>query len=138
MSLELADIEQIHHIGAPVWNADAAVTFYERIGVPVVLDEVLDEYNIRAVFLDVDGIFLELLEPLGSGNVKTYLQQHGPGYQHVAYRIPDIDSAVSDLQAAGISFQNEEPIPGAGGTRIIFVEERDTAGLQVELVEEVS
>lgn len=131
-------VTRIHHVGAPVWNADDALAFYERMGVSVVLDDVLEAYNIRAVFLDIDGVFLELLEPTGPGNVKTYLERHGPGYQHVAYEVPDVDAAVSALRTAGVTFQSDEPMPGAGGTRIIFVEERHTAGLQVELVEETS
>jgi len=49
----------IDHVGAPVWNADTAAAFFERAGKEVVIDEVLPEYNIRAVFLDFDGVYLE-------------------------------------------------------------------------------
>ncbi|WP_152039504.1 VOC family protein [Salinigranum salinum] len=126
---------RIDHIGAPTWNADGAAAFFERAGVPVVIDEVLDEYNIRAVFLDFDGVYLEFLEPTGPGNVKTFLERAGPGYQHVAYRVPDIDAAVAALREDGVTFQSDAPITGAGDARIIFVEERYTGGFQVELVE---
>lgn len=129
------NLTQIDHVGAAVWDADAAKAFYERGAVETVLDEVLDAYAIRAVFLDVDGVYLELLEPLGGGNVKTFLERHGPGYQHVAYRVPDVDAAVAELADDGVTFQTDEPVDGAGDARIIFVEERHTAGLQVELVE---
>jgi methylmalonyl-CoA/ethylmalonyl-CoA epimerase len=135
---EPATVTQIHHVGVPVWNADDALAFYKRMGLQVVLDEALEAYNIRAVFLDVNGVFIELLEPTGSGNVKTYLERHGPGYQHIAYEVPDIEAAVSTLRGDGVTFQSDEPMSGAGGTRIIFVEERHTAGLQVELVEEMA
>lgn len=138
MTDEPASVTRVHHVGAPVWNADDALAFYEEIGVPVVLDHVLEDYNIRAVFLDIDGVYLELLEPTGPGNVKTHLDRHGPGYQHVAYEIPDVDAAVATLREDGVTFQSDEPMPGAGGTRIIFLEERHTAGLQVELVEETA
>jgi methylmalonyl-CoA/ethylmalonyl-CoA epimerase len=128
-------IEGIDHVGAPVWNADTAAAFFERAGKEVVLDETLPAYNIRAVFLDFDGVYLEFLEPTGPGNVKTFLERHGPGYQHMAYEVPDVDAAVDTLRADGVAFQSDEPMPGAGETRIIFVEERYTAGFQVELVE---
>ena len=137
-SAEPATVTRIHHVGVPVWNADDALAFYKQMDVPVVLDDTLEAYNIRAVFLDVNGVFVELLEPTGSGNVKTYLERHGPGYQHIAYEVPDIDAVVSTLREDGMTFQSDEPMPGAGGTRIIFVEERHTAGLQVELVEETA
>ena len=125
----------IDHVGAPVWNADRAVAFFERAGMDIIINDILPEYNIRAVFLDFDGVYLEFLEPTGPGNVKTFLERHGPGYQHMAYRVPDIDTAVERLRVDGITFQSDGPLPGAGETRIIFVEERHTAGFQVELVE---
>lgn len=133
----MADLEltTVDHVGIPVWDADHAAAFYEAFDVPVVLDEEVPEFNIRAVFLDVDGVFVEFLEPTGPGNVKTFLEQHGPGYQHVAYRVPDVDDAVETLREKGVTFQSDEPMAGAGDARIIFVEERHTAGLQVELVE---
>lgn len=126
---------QIDHIGAPVWDADSAITFFETADVPVIADEILEEYNVRAVFLDFDGVYLEFLEPTGPGNVKTFLEQHGNGYQHVAYRVPDIDTAIQSLRAAGVTFQSDHPLSGAGDARIIFVEEQHTSGFQIELVE---
>lgn len=129
------ELTQIDHIGAPVWEADGAAAFFETAGVPVAIDETLEAFNIRAVFLDFDGVYLEFLEPIGPGNVKTFLERHGPGYQHVAYRVLDVDEAVAALRGEGVTFQSDEPMDGAGGARIIFVEERHTGGFQVELVE---
>ena len=97
--------------------------------------EHLEAYNVRVVFLDVDGVYVEFLEPTGEGNVKTFLERHGPGYQHVAYRVSDLDRTVPTLRADGFTFQTDEPVPGAGDSRIIFLEESGTAGLQTELVE---
>lgn len=128
-------INTIDHIGAPVWNADAAASFFEAVGVPVVYEETNDEYNVRAVFLDFDGVYLEFLEPTGPGATKTFLERHGPGFQHVAYDVPDIDKAVEELRHDGITFLTDEPIQGAGSSRVIFVEERHTGGFQTELVE---
>jgi methylmalonyl-CoA/ethylmalonyl-CoA epimerase len=135
MNDEYTPITQIDHVGVPVWNANEAISFFEHVNVPVAIDDLLPEYNIRAVFLDFDGIYLELLEPTGPGNVKTFLERHGPGYQHVAYRVPDIDRTVDRLRADGMTFQSPEPQDGAGDSRIIFLEERHTGGLQTELVE---
>jgi methylmalonyl-CoA/ethylmalonyl-CoA epimerase len=135
MSDEDIRILGIDHVGAPVWNADTSAAFFERAGKEVVIDEQLPEYNLRVVFLDFDSVYLEFLEPTGPGNVKTFLERHGPGYQHMAYRVPDIDAAVDRLRADGVSFQSDEPLPGAGDTRIIFLEERHTGGFQIELVE---
>jgi methylmalonyl-CoA epimerase len=131
----MIELTQIDHIGAPVWSADDALVFYDHTQTTVDIDEIVPEYNIRAVFMDFDGVYLEFLEPAGPGNVKTFLERHGPGFQHIAYRVEDIDVAVRALRENGISFQSDDPVEGAGDARIIFVEERYTAGLQVELVE---
>ena len=135
MNDEYTPITQIDHVGVPVWNADEAMRFFDRVNVPVAIDDQLPEYNIRTVFLDFDGVYLELLEPTGPGDVKTFLERHGPGYQHVAYRVPDLNRTVDRLRADGVTFQTPEPQDGAGDSRIIFLQERYTGGLQTELVE---
>ena len=135
MNSELASLTQIDHVGVPVWNTESATTFYEHVGVPVSFTETLQEYNARVVFLDIDGVYVELLEPTGPGNVKTFLERHGPGFQHIAYRVPDIDETITHLRDAGFGFQTDEPVSGAGDSRIIFLEERHTGGLQTEIVE---
>lgn len=132
MDIELAAID---HVGAPTWDARAAASFFTRAGVPVVHEETVDDYNIEAVFLDFDGVYLEFLEPTGPGPTKTFLERHGPGFQHLAYRVDDLDDTITKLRAHGARFQTEEPIDGVGGARVIFVEEADTAGFQTELVE---
>lgn len=126
---------QIDHIGAPTWDADQAASFFELAGIPIAFEDQIDEYNIRAVFLDIDGVYLEFLEPTGEGVAKEFLERHGPGFDHVAYRVPDIDEAVETLRESGVEFQSDAPTPGAGDARIIFVEERHTSGFTTELVE---
>lgn len=126
---------QIDHIGAPTWDADHAASFFELAGIPVAFEDTLDEYNIRAVFLDIDGVYLEFLKPTGEGVAKEFLERHGPGFNHVAYRVDDIDEAVEILRESGVGFQTDAPTAGAGDARIIFVEERHTSGFTTELVE---
>ena len=132
MTVELSTID---HIGAPTWDADAASSFFQIWDVPVIYEEVNEEYNVRAVFLDIDGVYLEFLEPTGPGATKTFLERHGPGFQHVAYEVGDIDHTVAELRDQGVTFQTEAPVPGAGSSRIIFIEEHHTGGFQTELVE---
>lgn len=132
MDLELSTID---HIGAPTWDAKNAATFFQRVGVPIVHEEAIVEFNIYAVFLDFNGVFLEFLEPTGDGPAKTFLERHGPGFQHLAYKVPDIDAAMAELRDEGVRFQTDKPIDGVGGSRVVFVEEADTSGFQTELVE---
>lgn len=135
MNETFMQLTTIDHIGAPTWDAAAAASFFLDAGVPIVHEEHIDQFNIDAVFLDFDGVFLEFLEPTGAGPTKTFLERHGPGFQHIAYRVPDIDEAIADLRTDGVRFQTNSPIDGVGGARVIFVEENHTAGFQTELVE---
>lgn len=130
-----AELTGIDHIGAPTWDAATAAEFYTDLGIPIVHEETMEEHAISAVFLDFDGVYLEFLEPTGPGPVKTFLERHGPGYQHIAYRVPDIQTAITELRDRGVRFQTEDSLQGVGGAEIIFVEETDTAGFQTELVE---
>jgi len=132
MNFELSTID---HIGAPAWNVATATSFFKRVGVLVVHEETIESFNIHAVFPDFDGVLLEFLEPTGEGRVKTFLEQHGPGFRHIAYRVPDIESAIIELGAVGIRFRTDEPVTSVGGSRVIFVEEADSAGFGTELVE---
>lgn len=128
----------IDHIGAPVWDADSAVALYETAGIPVVFDEVLTEYDLRTLFVDLGDLYLEFLEPVGDNRAKTFLQQRGPGYEHIAYRVTDVDHTVDLLREDGWQFQTDEPFEGVGNSRVIFFEENQTGGLQIELVDRPS
>lgn len=57
------EFRQINHV-SPIWDIAGAAAFSETAGA---FDETLDEYNIRAVFLNFDDAYLKFLEPTDSG-----------------------------------------------------------------------
>lgn len=127
--------DTLDHIGILTADAGAMTTSFTNLGLPVVADEHFDEYNVRVVFLKSGDMYLELLEPTGSGLIREHYDEYGEGYQHVAYRVDDIDAAVGELREQGVTFEEDEPRAGAGESRIIFIDPTHTAGLSVELVE---
>jgi methylmalonyl-CoA/ethylmalonyl-CoA epimerase len=131
------NLTEIDHIGIVTDDADETMAFYEANGMTKVYDTDNDDYNTRVVFLETvpGALYFELLEPYGEGMVRDMLTDHGPGYEHIAYRVYDIHAAVEDLRADGVEFQSEEPRPGAGDSLVIYIAESDTAGLSMELVE---
>src|SRR6266852_6796295 len=65
--------------------------------------------------------------------ISRFIEQYGPGVQHVAVRVDDIETAVRDLTAGGLEF--ETPIIGNGGLRQAFSRRDATSGLMVEIIE---
>jgi len=127
----------IDHIGVAVEDLDEAVALYrERFGMQDQHRETVEEQGVEAVLLEIGDGHVELLSPLGSETaVGRYLERHGPGLHHVAYRTDDIESALESLRAAGLRLIDERPRTGIRNTRVAFVHPKSTGGVLTELVE---
>lgn len=79
---------------------------------------------------------VELIRPLLPDNsVARFIERHGPGLHHIAYRTPDVAKLKGELEAAGYRFTSTGPMHGADGHRIAFMHPQSTGGVLVELVE---
>jgi len=128
---------RIDHIGVAVDDLDEAVALYsERLGMPVQHRETVAEQGVEAVLLGVGESHVELLSPLGPDTaVGRFLERNGPGIHHVAYGTDDIDSALEEARAAGLTLIDERPRTGIRGSRVAFVHPKSTGGVLTELVE---
>lgn len=80
---------------------------------------------------------VELLEPREPDTpVGRFLERNGPGLHHVAFRVPNLESAVEDLESEGLRVVDEGIRPGARGLRIAFLHPASTGEVLIELVEE--
>lgn len=123
----------LDHVAIAVPSIGDAVPVYERLtgGVrsPV---ETLEPQGVRVAFVGS----LELLEPLGPGStVARFLERHGPGLHHVAYRTPDIEVELARLVDEGFEPIDREPRSGASGHLVAFLHPRGTGKVLFELVE---
>ena len=130
-------LNRIDHIGVAVDDLDAALNLYERVlGMPVVHREVVEEQGVEAVLLEIGDAHVELLSPLSSETaVGRFLERHGPGVHHVAYRTADIDAALEAVRTAGLRLIDEQPRIGIQGSRVAFVHPKATGGVLTELVQ---
>lgn len=135
-------VTAIDHVGIAVPNFDAAVEFYRAtFGLELVHEEVNEEQGVREGMLRAPGdpgtgAAVQLLAPLGpTSTVAKFLDRRGPGLQQLAYRVTDIESAMTTLRAAGLRLLYETPRRGTAGSRVNFVHPKDTGGVLVELVE---
>jgi methylmalonyl-CoA/ethylmalonyl-CoA epimerase len=130
-------LSAIDHVGVAVEDIDAALALYAgALGMPVVHRETVDDQGVEAALLDVGDAHVELLAPLGPDTaVGKFLARRGPGLHHVAYRVPDIEQALSELAEAGMRLIDERARRGIRGSRVAFVHPASTGGVLTEIVQ---
>lgn len=136
MTLELLDLD---HVGIAVEDLEAEVERYRTLlGVqPAHRERVVDQ-GVEEVLFRAGSSYVQLLGALGPDSpVGRFLERHGPGVHHVAYRVANVAAALEHLRDAGADLIDQEPRPGSRGTLIAFVHPRTFGGVLVELVQEV-
>ena len=128
---------QIDHIGVAVDDLDSALVLYrDRLGMPVQHRETVEEFGVEAVLLGIGDSHVELLRPVDEGSaVARFVERHGPGIHHVAYRTDDIESALESVRAAGLDLIDDQPRTGIMKSRVAFMHPKSTGGVLTELVE---
>jgi LAO/AO transport system kinase len=127
----------LDHLGIAVPNLDAALPFYQSLGLTPHREEVPAE-KVRLAMLPVSNARLELLEPTSPDSpISNFLTKRGPGLHHIALRVPDLAATVAALKASGVRLLND-PRPGAGGHIYVFVHPASTGGVLLELIQEHS
>jgi methylmalonyl-CoA/ethylmalonyl-CoA epimerase len=127
----------IDHIGVAVEDLDEAIALYrDRLGMKEQHRETVEEQGVDAVLLEIGHGHIELLSPLGPETaVGRFLERHGPGMHHVAYRTDDIDAELEAARSAGLRLIDEQPRTGIRGSRVAFVHPKSTGGVLTELVQ---
>ena len=132
-------IKRVDHLGVIVGDLDGAVkSFTEHLVLKLEHTERYgDELDIA--FLPCGETLVELIEPLKEGGSNAdYLREHGPGIQHVAFEVDDLEAALAELAERGVEPLGDAPVPGAGGMRIAFLDPQAFDGVLVELCEPIT
>jgi methylmalonyl-CoA/ethylmalonyl-CoA epimerase len=130
-------ILKIDHLGIAVISIDAGKNFWtDTLGLEFEGTETVVEQKVTTAFFPVGESEVELLESTApDGPIAKYLEKKGEGIQHVAFRVENIEAALSELKEKGIRLIDEMPRTGAGGARIAFLHPKSTNGVLVELCE---
>ena len=131
-------IVAIDHVGIAVPDLDEALAFYrDRFGFEVIHEEVNQGQGVREAMIAVGtGASLQLLAPLGDDSaIARFLDKSGPGLQQLAYRVTDIEAAMTAVRSQGMRVLYDEPRRGTADSRINFIHPKDAGGVLVELVE---
>jgi methylmalonyl-CoA epimerase len=126
----------IDHLGIAVKSLATAKSIYQRLGMEVSAEEVVEEEKVRLVMVPVGDSRLELLEATSDDStIAKYIAKRGEGLHHVCLRVPDLEAVVAKLKADGVRLVSNEIKTGAGGHRYMFVHPQGTGGVLLELVE---
>lgn len=131
-------LTDIDHVGIAVEDLEASIHAYEQLlGVAPVHRERVEDQGVDEVLFPVGSSYIQLLGALAPDTpVGRSLANRGPGVHHIAYRVDDIEVALTHLRETGARLIDEAPRPGSRNTLIAFVHPRAMGGVLVELVQE--
>lgn len=139
---------RLSHVGLCVADIDRSLRFYcDRLGFrrlselhlagePAATLLGLADVDLRAVYLERDGLRLELLQYLQPGNLPATVPRamNQLGLSHLSFRVDDLTSLVVELRAAGSrvveSSYIDIPVVGAAAVFVL-----DPDGNRIELVQ---
>ncbi len=129
------EILKIDHLGIAVPSIDGGNAFWSDIlGLKMEGKETVESQKVTTAFLPVGESEVELLESTADdGPIAKFIEKKGAGFQHVAFRVANIEEALAELKEKGIRLIDETPRPGAGGAKIAFLHPKATGGVLVEL-----
>ena len=130
-------VENIDHVAVAVENIDEAIRWYsDGLGFRLVERRMTrgDSTAMVSAVMRSRGALVILVQGLTpESQVSRFIEHFGPGVQHIALAVTDIDNAVARLRAAGGDTDVEmieEP-----GIRQSFLRRDSRTGVRVELIE---
>ena len=128
----------LDHIAILVTDTDAALAVYrDRMGLPLLFSEVVNNGAVRLTHLDLGNAHLQLVEPLDAAHpLAAHLREHGPGLHHFCLEVDDVSAAMDEAAARGIEAAQPRPHQAPRGRRAAFLAKSSTGGVQVEITGE--
>ncbi|MEI6668610.1 MAG: methylmalonyl Co-A mutase-associated GTPase MeaB [Acidobacteriota bacterium] len=130
---------RLDHVGIAVADLSAAMAFYrDALGLEVAAVEEVAPQRVRAHFVPVGEVSLELLEATGvESPIAKFVEKRGPGVHHLTLCVDDLRAALARLAGRGIRLIDREPRAGAGGALVAFIHPSSTHGVLIELTQRV-
>ena len=133
------NILQIDHLGIATPTLEEGKAFWcDVMGLKLEGTETVAEQKVTTAFCPVGEAEVELLvatEP--DSPIAKFIEKNGGrgGFQHVAFRVANIEEALAELKAKGVKMIDEKPRIGAAGCKIAFIHPKATGGVLVEISE---
>jgi len=135
VAIDLFLMDKIEHIGIAVADLDEANSLYEKLlGVPSYKTETVASEGVKTSFFKVGDSKIELLEATNPESpIAKFIAKKGQGMHHIAFEVADIKSEMMRLEKEGFTILNKEPKRGADNKLVAFVHPKNTAGVLIEL-----
>lgn len=130
-------LEAVDHLAIAVEDLEAAVALYrDRLGF-----EETERRTTQGVKTGMESVVmiggpLKIVLLRGTSpesQVSRYVAEYGPGVQHVAFRVTDIEAVVADLQQRGLEF--DTGIIQGTGLKQAFSTREPVSGMMFEIIE---
>lgn len=131
-------IKKVEHIGIAVKNIDDFMNnFVNILNMEVFNEGVNDERGIRFAFLKAGDAEIELVQPVRSdAKIAQFIDKNGEGLHHIAFQVQNINQCIEELNNKGVKMVEKEPVVGASGELMSFVDSNYTSGVIIQLVED--
>ena len=126
-------IGKLDHIGIAVKSLVEARKFWEEVmGAKLMYEWENPRAGYKLVELDLNGLTVELLEPLGDDSfLHKYLEKKGEGMHHLTFALPDVKKAASKLKESGVRVVDE--IEYSPASCECFISPRSSHGVLIQL-----
>ena len=118
--------------------AQATKDYEDRFGFKVSQTSDRPQDGVRNAFLPFDNgdAIVEFLEPIvpGQGGLAKFLEKRGEGVYMMAWEVDNVETAIKELKARGVTLINAEPEARAKGANV-FIHPKFSHGVLIELIE---
>ena len=122
----------VKHIAIAVQNIEDAKKVYADIfKLEVSKLRELPKHGVRSVFVSLDNMKIELIEPLGSNSpLSNFLRKNiAGGIHHICFGTKNIERSIEIIKDSGIRvLNNGKPEIGANGKKVVFLHPKDCNG----------
>lgn len=133
-------ITGIEHLGFAVSNATEGLDIFQKLlEKPSYKTEVVESEKVNTHFFRIGESQIELLESTDpEGVISKFIEKKGQGMHHIALKTDNLLAEIERLQSIGFQFINPVPKKGADKKLIVFLHPKSTAGVLVELCQDIS
>lgn len=129
--------KKIDHIAIAVPDLEKSIKWYTEVMGFSVRERRRTEGSKTAMLsavLDAGSITFVLLQGLSEeSQVTRYVEHYGPGVQHIAIEVDNLETVAAELEEAGMEFDTQ--IIDGPGLRQIFTRRDQGSGMMYEIIE---
>lgn len=125
----------LDHLAIVVQDTEEALKIWRgKFGLPLILQEKVNNGTILLTHLDLGNTDLQLVQPLSMDHpLQKWLDNNGPGLHHFCLSVSDVQDAIENMEQKGLTAGEPRPHQGTQGKRALFIDSQSTGGVQVEI-----